>query len=57
LRSDEEDLSDSELRSSLSSDQKDPEKMRRFSPNFMNELLQDYQLSMRTSDMAFFATK
>ena len=57
LRSDEEELSDSELRTSLASDQKDPEKMRRFSPNFMNELLQDYQLSMRTSQMAFFAVK
>src|SRR5215472_6703221 len=57
LRSDEENLSNSELRASLSSDQKDPEKMRRFSPNFMNELLRDYQLSMRTPDMAFFSAK
>lgn len=57
LRSDEENLSDSELRRSLSSDQKDPEKMRRFSPNFMNELLQDYEISMRTSGMAFFGAK
>lgn len=55
LRSDEKGLSDGELRASLSSDQKDPDKMRRFSPNFMNELLQDYRLSLRTSNMAFFA--
>ncbi len=57
LRNDEEELGDSELRTSLSSDQKDPDKMRRFSPNFMKELLKDYQLSMRTSEMAFFAAK
>lgn len=57
LRSDEEDLSDAELRTSLSNDQKDPEKMRRFSPNFMNELLNDYQLSERASDMAVFSAK
>lgn len=55
LRSDEKGLSDAELRASLSSDQKDPDKMRRFSPNFMNELLRDYRLSLRTSNMAFFA--
>ena len=54
LRSDEEDLSDSDLRTSLSSDQKDPDKERRFSPNFMKELLQDYQLLKRTSQMAIF---
>lgn len=57
LRSDEEDLSDTELRTSLGNDQKDLEKMRRFSPNFMNELLSDYQLSERTSDMAVFSAK
>lgn len=57
LRSDEGDLSDAELRTSLSNDQKDPEKMRRFSPNFMSELLSDYQLSERTSDMAIFSAK
>jgi len=57
LRSDEEELSDPELRTSLGNDQKDPEKMRRFSPNFMNELLSDYQLSKRTSDMAVFSAK
>lgn len=57
LRYDEVDLGDAELRKSLSDDQKDPEKMRRFSPNFMRELLQDYQLALRTSDMVFFAVK
>ena len=54
VRSDEEDLSDSDLQTSLSSDQKDPDKERRFSPSFMKELLQDYQLSKRTSLMAIF---
>ena len=57
LGSDEEDLSDAELRASLSNNQKDPEKMRRFSANFMNELLNDYQLSQRTSDMAVFSAE
>lgn len=57
LRSDEEDLSDTELRTSLGNNQKDPDKMRRFSPNFMNELLSDYQLSERTSDMALFSAR
>lgn len=55
LRADEKSLSDSDLRASLASDQKDPDKMRRFSPNFINELLLDYQLSLRTANMAFFA--
>ena len=57
LRYDEVDLSDAELRTSLSSDQEDPEKWRRFSPSFMNELLKDYRLSLRTSGMAFFAAE
>ena len=57
LRSDEEELSDAELMTSLGNDQKDPEKMRRFSPDFMKELLTDYQLSERTSDMALFSAK
>lgn len=57
LRSDEADLTDAELRTSLSNDQRDPDKMRRFSPNFMNELLRDYQLAKRTSQMAFFCPK
>jgi len=65
LRSDEENLKDwADLRKSLS-DQKDPDsdspiafsKERRFSPDFMNELLEDYQLSMRTSQMAIFSPK
>ncbi len=57
LRSDEEPLNDAELRTSLGSDQKDPEKERRLSPEFMQELLQDYQLSMRSSGMAIFSAK
>ncbi len=57
LRPDEEDLSDAELRASLGNDQKDLQKIRRFSPNFMNELLGDYQLSERTSDMAVFSAR
>ena len=57
LRSDEADLSPAELQKSLGSDQKDPEKERRFSPNFMTELLQDYQLSLRTKDMVIFCPK
>lgn len=57
LRSDEADLSPADLQKSLGSDQKDPEKERRFSPNFMTELLQDYQLSLRTKDMVIFCPK
>jgi hypothetical protein len=57
LRSDDQDLSDSELRRSLSNDQKDPDKMRGFPPNFMKELVEDYQLSKRTSRMALFCPK
>jgi hypothetical protein len=58
LRSDEEDLKESvDLLASLSSDQKQPNTERRFTPNFMKELLRDYQLSMRTSQMAIFCPK
>ena len=57
LRSDEEDLKEFDLRTSLSSDQKEPDKERRFIPNFMKELLEDYQLSKRTSEMAIFCPK
>jgi len=57
LRYDEVDLSEAKLLTSLADDQKDPEKWRRFSPSFMNELLRDYQLELRTSDMALFAAK
>lgn len=56
LRSDEETLSAPELLTSLTSDQKDIEKMRRFTPNFMAELVHDYQLSLRTSQMAIFSS-
>jgi len=52
LRSDEENLNDADLRLSLANDQTDPDKERRFSPAFMNELLKDYHLSMRTPAMA-----
>jgi hypothetical protein len=54
LRSDEEQLNEFDLRKSLSSDQKLPDTERRFSPNFMAEVLKDYQLSKRTSDMVIF---
>jgi len=58
LRSDEKDLKEwVDLRASLSSDQKAPDTERRFTPNFMKELLEDYQLSMRTSEMAVFCPK
>jgi hypothetical protein len=57
VRGDEENLSESDLRMSLSSDQKEPEKQRRFSPKFMNELLADYRLSMRTSEMVLFCPR
>jgi hypothetical protein len=56
LRSDEQDLKDwADLRASLASDQSDPDKQRRFTPNFMKELLTDYHLSKRTSEMALFS--
>src|SRR5712664_4690767 len=55
LRSDEGDLKEwVDLRASLNSDQKEPDKVRRFTPKFMKELLDDYQLSKRTSEMAIF---
>jgi len=57
LRADEEPLDEAALKKSLGSDQKDPDTLRRFSPEFMNELLKDYQLSLRTSDMAVFSAK
>jgi len=57
LRSDEEPLNDAQLKTSLGSDQRDPDTLRRFSPEFMNELLKDYQLVLRTSDMALFSAK
>jgi hypothetical protein len=57
LRSDEEKLNDYDLRASLSSDQTAPDTERRFTPSFMKELLNDYQLSKRTSDMAIFCPK
>ncbi len=58
LRSDEADLKEwVDLRASLGSNQKESDKERRFTPAFMKELLQDYQLSMRTSDMAIFCPK
>jgi hypothetical protein len=57
LREDEQNLNEGDLRMSLTSDQKEPEKQRRFSPKFMNELLADYQLSMRTSEMAVFCPR
>jgi len=54
LRADEGDLKDPELKASLSSDQTQPDTERRFTPTFMKELLEDYQLSKRTSEMAIF---
>ncbi|HET8925051.1 MAG TPA: hypothetical protein VFN26_18870 [Candidatus Acidoferrum sp.] len=57
LREDEEKLNDGELRASLTSDQKEPGKQRRFTQKFMNELLENYQLSLRTSEMAVFCPK
>jgi len=55
--SDEENLNDSDLQKSITADQKDPTEERRFSQNFLVELLKDYQLSMRTSAMAIFTPK
>jgi hypothetical protein len=57
LRTDEEKLKDSDLRASLSSNQTASDTERRFTPNFMKELLQDYQLTKRTSEMAIFCPK
>lgn len=56
LRSDEVDLKGADLRASLTNDQTDPDKQRRFTPGFMKELLADYHLSMQTSDMALFSS-
>jgi hypothetical protein len=56
LRSDEDELKEwTDLRASLASDQKVPAKLRRFPPSFMKELLADYHLSMRTSELAVFS--
>jgi hypothetical protein len=56
LRTDEQDLNEwADLKTSLASDQADPDKQRRFTPRFMKELLADYQLSKRTSEMALFS--
>lgn len=55
LRSDEENLSDVDLRRNLASDQKDPDTERRFSPAFMNELQEDYHVALRTSAMVIFS--
>jgi hypothetical protein len=57
LRTDEQDLNDANLRASLTNDQRDPDKLRRFTPAFMRELLADYQLSKRTSQMALFCPR
>jgi hypothetical protein len=57
LRSDEGHLEESELKASLSSDQTLPDTERRFTPTFMEELLEDYQLSKRTSEMAIFCPR
>ena len=54
LRSDEVDLNELDLRASLSSTQTAPDTERRFTPAFMKELLEDYRLSKRTSEMAIF---
>src|SRR6266704_97131 len=58
LRPDEESLEGTaDLLASLGSDQKKPYTERRFTPKFMKELLEDYQLSIRTSQMAIFCPK
>jgi hypothetical protein len=58
LRTDEATLPGSaELLASLGSDQKTLDTERRFTPNFMKELLEGYRLSMRTSQMAIFCPK
>jgi hypothetical protein len=54
LRFDGRDLKESELRANHSADQTLPDTERRFTPNFTKELLDDYQLSKRTSQMAGF---
>lgn len=55
LRSDEAELKEPELRASLISDQTQPDTERRFTPAFMKELLEEYRLSKRTSEMAIFS--
>ena len=56
LREDEAVLKQwADLRTSLLDAQTDPDKQRNFSPDFMKELLSDYHLSKRTSDMALFS--
>jgi hypothetical protein len=57
LRSDEEKLGESDLKASLSSDQTQPDTERRFTPRFMKQLLEDYQLLKRTPQMALFCPK
>jgi len=44
-----------DLRTSLLDDQKDPDKQGNFTPAFLKELLSEYHLSKRTSDMALFS--
>lgn len=57
LRSDEEKLEGLDLWASLQSTQEKPDTERRFSPNFMKELLEDYQLSKKTPEMAIFSPR
>lgn len=54
IRSDEEKLDQAHLLASLGSDQTQPDTERFFTPAFMMELLKDYHLSVRTSQMAVF---
>jgi len=54
LRSVEENLDWPDLRTSLTSDQTDPDTVRNFTPRFLKELVADYHLSKRTSQMALF---
>jgi hypothetical protein len=57
VHTDEQDLSDFDLLTSLASDQKELDKERRFSPSFLRELMSLYRLSKRTSQMAIFVPK
>jgi hypothetical protein len=43
-----------DLRNSLLDPQTDPDKQGNFTPNFMSELLSEYHLALRTSNMALF---
>lgn len=54
LRSVEENLDWPALRTSLTSDQMDPDTVRNFPPSFLRELVADYHLSKQTSQMALF---